>query len=301
LEADSWQLVSTAGKWLSLLAMAGVVGGHFSLALAQYAGIPKLAAISNYVLACAVSGICTTLMFFFVQIGSINQTGITGMFDRQMGLIIGQSSLGYAIGLRIVGFVVIVMTWLTMFQNYKASPGELSYKNATQLIPGLAIVAIAGSFALTGHTTELPGWSQALIVLHVLAAFLWVGSLYPLLRLSADADLTKVKRLMHYFGITALFIVAFLLLTGITLVTLLLQSFSELVSTDYGMTLLLKLVGVIVLLTLAGINKLFLVPRITQLNSVHLLQASIHMEICAAICILAATTWLTTAVGPASL
>ena len=306
MDSNSWELFGIASKWCSLLAMAGVIGGVFSLGLAQYVQLPRVPVLVKYVVASAVFGICMTLIFFVIQVGAINQTGITGMMDRQMGAILLQSSLGHALGLRVVAFLLVIINWLAFWQYARYANASHAYKKATYLVPVIAIVLLGISFALTGHTSALPLWARAAIVLHVLAAFLWVGSLFPLLRLSSTGEssageLLAVKRLMQCFGTVALWIVGVLLLAGASLLTLLLESFNELITTNYGSTILLKLTGVALLLMLASVNKLFLVPRLTQRNSVLRLQASIRMEIAVAICVLAITAWLTTAVGPANL
>ena len=301
MDSNSWELLGIASKWCGLLAIAGVIGGVFSLGLAQYVRFPQVQVLTKYIVSSAVFGISMTLIFFLIQVGAINQTGITGMMDMQMGLILMQSSLGHALGLRVVGFLLVIINWLVFWQYASYSNEGNVYKKSTFLVPVISIVLLGISFALTGHTSELPPWTRAAIVLHVLAASLWVGSLFPLLRLSSVGELVHVKRLMQCFGTAALWIVGVLLLAGAFLLTLLLESFNELITTNYGSTILLKLTGVALLLMLASVNKLFLVPRLTQRNSVLRLQASIRMEIAVAICVLAITAWLTTAVGPANL
>jgi putative copper resistance protein D len=300
MSGDIWQLASVAGKWFGLLGVAGVTGGSFSLCLARYLAFPALAGLANYVLASAVFGICATALFFLAQIGAINQNGLPGMFDTQMGSILLQSSLGNAIGLRMLGFALLVFNCLVFWRGHKTAMAGQRETKTDLLLPGIAIALLCISFALTGHTSTLDPIVRSAIVLHVLAAFLWIGSLYPLLYLSRAAELVKVKQLMRCFGKLAVFMVVALVLAGLLLLTQLLQSFGELLSTGYGLTMLLKLAAVTVLLLFAGINKLRLVPRLTQKNSVHLLRASIRAEIGLALGVLVVTAWLTTVVGPAN-
>jgi putative copper resistance protein D len=282
-----WIWASSASKMLGLLAMAGVTGGSFSLGLAARLQMAQGGKILRYVCASAVLGLFAACLFFLVQIGALNQAGIAGMFDRTMIGIIGQSSLGYAAAVRALCFACIAVAALWM------------HGRARTFVFAAAIVALSFSFSLTGHISTLSYAARLGIVLHVLAAFLWVGSLYPLLRLSVVEGLADVKRLMVLFGNLAVVIVGVLLLSGVLLLTQSIGSFEELFTTAYGRAFLVKLSGVVALLWLAAANKLLLVPELTTTNSARRLRLSIRMEILVACFVLAVTAWLTTVIGPA--
>lgn len=297
---DYWELASTAGKFLSLLAIAGVLGGGFILALAQRMSFSQQPELLTYGFSSAVFGLFSTLLYFLLQVGAINQNGLAGMLDSQMVLILAHSDLGLAIGSRILGFLVVIPAFgFFKLQRTNVNTGE-RYGNIGVLVLIVAIALLAGSFALTGHTSTLMPSAQAAIVLHVLAVFLWIGSLYPLLHLSSTADILQLQKLMQRFGTCALLIVTTLLGSGIYLMTQLLQPISEILSTQYGLTLLVKLTLVACLLALAGINKLLLVPRLDKGNSATLLKTSIRLEIVVALCVIAVTAWLTSGVGSAN-
>src|SRR5687768_8984630 len=100
---NSWELLGMTSKWFSLLAMAGVTGGGFSLGLAHLLSFSPLSTLINYISVGAMLGLCMTLLFFLSQVGAINQTGVAGMLDRQMAVILLQSNLGLAVLLRIAG------------------------------------------------------------------------------------------------------------------------------------------------------------------------------------------------------
>lgn len=300
MDINSWQVLQITSKWFSLLAMAGVIGGLFSLGLARHARLPELPALTHYITASALFGLCITLLYFLIQVGAINESGISGMLDTGMASIVWRSQLGNAIGLRAAGFLLIVILWLLFGRSAGSTNNASVYHNSLFLIL-CGVIALVVSFSLTGHTSGLAISAHVAIVLHVLAAFLWVGSLYSLWLLSGVDDVPKIQKLLKMFGHVAVYIVAVLVLSGTFLLTMLLESFVELLSTSYGLTVLVKLTGVVVLLMLAATNKLILVPRLTQQNSARLLRLSIKIEIAAALCVLAATTWLTTSVGPANL
>lgn len=282
-----WIWASSASKLLGLLATAGVTGGTFSLWLAARLQIAQDGKVLRYVFASAVLGLLAACLFFLVQIGALNQAGLPGMFDRTMIGILGQSSLGYATAFRALGFAGVAVAALWMRGRARAFV----------LVGTIAILSF--SFSMTGHISTLSYVARLGIALHVLAAFLWVGSLYPLLRLSVVAGLTDVKRLMVLFGSMAVYVVGMLLLSGIFLLMQSIGSFEELFNTAYGRALLVKLSGVIALLALAAANKLLLVPGLTTTNSAPRLRLSIRTEILFACFVLAATAWLTTVIGPA--
>lgn len=298
LAANSWAMASMAAKLLSLLGIAGVVGGSFSIYLAHSTGFGREPHLWRYLRFSAVLGLGATLVSFLAQVGAINQTGLTGMLDVDMALILAQTSHGYVTELRGLGFGAVLVACLLW--QVSASSGSRMRARQADVFCLIAAIALLGlSFALTGHVSELSAVARAALILHVVAAFLWVGSLYPLLRLSTVANMSQVQSLMQLFGAAALLIVAVLLISGIFLLTRLVQPLNALVTTAYGLTLLMKLAGVSGLLALAGTNKLLLVPRLTVRASGAQLRASIRTEIIVAVCVLAATTWLTTSVGPA--
>jgi copper resistance protein D len=300
---DTWELAGTACKMFVLLGTAGVLGGAFSLALTQWLNFSRQAEMTGYLPASAVLGLLATGLFFLVQVGAINESGVAGMLDIDMGMVLAQSSVGHVTGLRVLGFACVILAWLCLRHHQElvktTPPVAKSSNKAALMLLSLALVLIAVSFALSGHVSTLPALARVAIVLHVVAACWWVGSLYPLLRLSRTPDQRAVHELMRCFGRSALFIVAVLVVSGIFLLTLLLQSLDELWTTAYGRTLLLKLATVSVLLILAATNKLLLVPRLLTRGSIKALQTSIRLELVTAAFILGVTAWLTTVVGPA--
>jgi len=294
LDIDSWVIWSVVIKFAGLLAMAGVIGGSFIHLLADRLRFPARSHVRFYVLACAVLGWLVVPLHFLLQVGGINHSGIAGMFDPGMSVILLQSALGQVLLLRLLGFVVAAnAVWLLMPENAGTMRRLAGY-----LLSGLSALLLSGSFAVTGHTVNLAIAASMLLVLHVLAVSLWIGALYPLLHLSGTAELVKVHKLMRGFGALALCIVAALLLAGVYLATQLLQTPADLLTTSYGNTLLLKLTGVAVLLALAALNKLLLTPRLAA-NGVAGLQRSIRCEIALALYVVAVTSWMTTATGPA--
>lgn len=293
-----WSIASIVAKTGSLLALAGVSGGSYIFVLAARAGISsKQSVLLRYLLYCAVLGMASSLLFFIFQVGAFNESGLGGMFDPVMGSILGKSKIGMAAMLRCGGFLfaTLLALWLwPLFKSIGQTPGPV-----TQLLMLPPLAALFYSFSLTGHISTLPALLQILLIFHVLAVFLWTGSLYPLLSLSSDTDRQKVQALMELFGKLAIALVAVLLACGIYMLTELLGSPLELVSSAYGRAMLVKLLLVITLLGLGAINKLWLVPGLQSSTGLAALQKSIRIEMCLALLVIAVTAVLTSVLGPA--
>jgi len=157
---------------------------------------------------------------------------------------------------------------------------------------------LATSFPLIGHVSTLSLPFKALLSAHVLAVLLWIGSLLPLWIACSDGSPEQLKLIMERYGKVAVVIVMVVLVSGSIIIFQLLNSVSEMVNTSYGRGLLIKLLGVCLLLLLAARHKFILVPNLISEAEILRLQKSIGVEIAIAVCVLAATSFSTTAVGP---
>ena len=249
----------------------------------------------KYIKIGALAGIIASSLYFFIQVGAFNQSGLSGMFDTLMISILAQSGLGYAALFRFIAFFMILS--LAIFKNRLSQKKELTFGKVSLFIFTVAMLLIAYSFSLIGHVAELTLVAASAIGLHILAISLWVGSLYPLWYLCKHEEVLRLQKIMQRFGELAIIFVGVLLITGIFIVVQLLESTIELVTTSYGLTLLFKLTGVLALLFLGAMNKLKLVPRLTDEKGVVRLQRSIAMELGLALLVLIITAYLTTLVG----
>jgi copper transport protein len=130
-------------------------------------------------------------------------------------------------------------------------------------IEGLAALLALASFAGSGHALAvLPQiQGQALMLLHGLAAALWIGAFDPLRRAFArDAGPATASLFARFqklgFG-TVLAVIA----SGGTMAWLLIPRWSDLWQSRYGLTLSAKLLAVLVMLSIAGLNRFWLTPR----------------------------------------
>lgn len=163
--------------------------------------------------------------------------------------IAAATTLGPAIGLAALGLAAL------------AAGGRLPAVGRV-----LAVAAIVGSFALTGHAASAePRWLTAPAVgLHVLCAAFWLGSLLPLLW-SLELERPRAAMVIGRFSTMALAAVALLAGAGTALAWVQLGgSLGALTTTAYGWRLIGKLAFVAALLVVAALNRLWLTPALAQ-------------------------------------
>jgi copper transport protein len=105
------------------------------------------------------------------------------------------------------------------------------------------------------------GVGHGLMILHGLAAALWVGAIAPLravLRRDTGTEALALFRRFQSYGALAM---AATLASGIVLACLLLPRFADLWQSDYGLRLCAKLAAVALMLAIAGTNRLWLTRR----------------------------------------
>jgi putative copper resistance protein D len=220
------------------------------------------------------------------------------MFDWSMARMLADTNLGLAASWRIAGLLlglplVVALIW-------KGRPLQLVTPQAVGVaaLSTLTFGMLATSFPLIGHVSTLSLPFKAILSAHVLAVLLWIGSLLPLWIACSDGSPEELKLIMERYGKVAVVIVLVVLVSGAIIIFQLLNNVSEMISTAYGRGLLIKLLGVCLLLLLAARHKLILVPNLNSEAEILRLQKSIGVEIAIAVCVLAATSFSTTAVGP---
>ncbi|HEV7878822.1 copper resistance CopC/CopD family protein [Bradyrhizobium sp.] len=125
----------------------------------------------------------------------------------------------------------------------------------------LAMTGIGVALASSGHAgTAPPQWlTRPAVFLHAVGVAYWVGALVPLLAMlhQKSANLIAV---LHRFSRGAVPVVGGLVLTGIALAIVQLESFHALIDTQYGWILSIKVALVILLLGIAALNRFRLTP-----------------------------------------
>ncbi|MBR1189572.1 CopD family protein [Bradyrhizobium sp. AUGA SZCCT0160] len=130
----------------------------------------------------------------------------------------------------------------------------------------LTVLALAGaglSLATSGHaaTASPKSLTAPAMFIHGVAIAFWVGALAPLAVLARQSTAAVVPVLQR-FSRLAVPVVGFLVLSGLGLAIVQLESFRALIDTRYGIILLVKLILVTVLLGLAALNRYRLTPAV---------------------------------------
>ncbi|MBR1225555.1 copper resistance protein CopC [Bradyrhizobium sp. AUGA SZCCT0176] len=161
----------------------------------------------------------------------------------------------------------------------------------------LTVLAMAGvglSLATSGHaaTASPKSLTAPAMFLHGVAIAFWVGALAPLVVLARQST-GAVVPVLQRFSRLAVPVVGFLVLSGLGLAVIQLESFHALIDTRYGIILLVKLTLVTVLLGLAALNRYRLTLAVAaDPGNTRPLIGSILIECVVVACILAVVaTW----------
>ncbi len=298
---DNWELASLLAKLLLYIGAAGVAGGSLTAWRYSCSNRSALAYNYSYILTASIIGFQGVLLGFLVQVGLINDNGIFAMFDWDMMSILLETALGDIVFLRLLAFVLAAISSLFLLKGILHS-NIVSSGRFVRIMMGLqltALILLAFSHRVSGHVSVLSVIAQAAIIVHFVAFAAWIGCLLPFLQLSRSLDIESLRVSLKGFGDNATVILLMLLIAGTLMLLELLNSPRELFNTDYGQALLVKFVLVLAILFVAAINKLYLVPALSNTDSVDKLQTSIRYEIFLAATILVITAYLSTIIGPA--
>jgi putative copper resistance protein D len=155
--------------------------------------------------------------------------------------------------------ISVLVTWAGLLAVALAT-----WVGRAALVLGAAgVLAVAASFTEVGHTTQhQPRWLLATaLVLHLLAAAFWAGSLWPLMIASRRTG-PQAASMVEGWARAASWIVGGLVVAGVTLAWLLVGQLDLLVTTAYGWALLTKVALVGVLLGFAAWHRFRLTPAL---------------------------------------
>ncbi|GJM12126.1 MAG: copper resistance protein D [Pseudohongiella sp.] len=298
---DNWELASLLAKLLFYVGAFSIAGGSLTAWRYSSGNRALLFSIFSYIFVGTVLAFHGVLLGFLVQVGLINDSGLAGMFDWGMISILLDTDLGDVTMLRLLAFLVAGVSSVIAIRRLQRSNIDLQAHQTRLmfLMQPLALLALAYSLRVTGHVSVLSIIAQVSIVLHFIAFALWIGCLYPFLQLSRSLDLQLLQLTLKRFGDNAIAILCVLFLGGVLMAFELLQSPMDLLTTSYGVALLVKLGLVLIIMGIAAMNKLMIVPAILSGGSTARLQTSIRYELAIAMVILLVTSYLSTIVGPA--
>ncbi len=165
----------------------------------------------------------------------------------------------------------------------------------------LALAAVA-TLAWSGHAGASEGGvgvlHRASDILHLIAASAWLGTLVLLLLVLARSATPTAELIaaLRRFAVTGTLIVGALILSGIASLWAIVgfEALPSLAATDYGRTLILKLLLFAAMLGFAAYNRWRLTPRLERAadKSVLSLRASVSLEAAAAVGVILTVAFL---------
>ncbi|MCH7328509.1 copper resistance D family protein [Acinetobacter modestus] len=288
---ETWIYATWLVKVILYLGIAFVIGGAFCyFLLGRYVEIKET--ILKYMTIGTGLGLFSSVLGFFILIGSFANTGLSGMWDSNYINILVNTPTGHVYIIRSISFALLLI-----FMIVKLSKGAIDISKTEGAIFTILLIPIVLSFSQLGHVTNLPLFAQALLSIHVFVMSLWMGSLYPLWKTSKKINGLPLKERMHLFGQIAAFIVGILIACGLSIALLLFKDFNTLIDTPYGHGFIIKILFVLSILLLAAFNKWYFTPRLQDPKFAQQLGYAILFEMSLGLSILLATGYITTVVG----
>ena len=267
--------LAAASRWLVYVTALGAVGAALFVAsvrppVSLESAVRRLAA---RLAALALAALALRLGVAGLDLGGLP---LRSLFTARPWAIAAGTSLGPASAMAGLGLVAIMV-------GYHLPRWALA----------LGSVAVAASFALTGHAASAGPrlLTGAALWVHVVCAAFWLGSLLPLLW-SLGLPPAAAAAVLRRFAHVAVAAVAMLIMAGAALTWVQLDgSPAGLWQTAYGQRLLAKLALVAGLLALALVNRFALAPAVAEgdARSTRRLRANLIADIALGLAVLAVT------------
>jgi putative copper resistance protein D len=188
--------------------------------------------------------------------------------DGTVWIVLSQTQFGFAWEIRFL-FGVLLAACLLLQRATNAGAHILQ-----EVLAALLAAAYLGSLAFAGHGEEGLGFERyihlAADFLHLIAAGLWLGGLIPLAlllvylrRFREEAWVTSACNAASRFSNLGIVAVGTLLISGPINAWFLIGGMQALIGTSYGRLLILKITLFAAMVCLAGINREYLLPRLS--------------------------------------
>jgi putative copper export protein len=244
-------VLSAVLRGLSFIAMAQAVGAVLFLLLFE-SGLGKSRfRIHRAARSALVWGLILVPVQFLLEAARMSGS-LSGLMNWDLQAFSLSTVVAKVAGVRVVGLVALAV----------ALQASGRYRGVAAVA---GVILITGSFALMGHTTmRSVGWLLApAIVLHVLIAAFWFGSLRPLILVVQNESSLEAARVVEQFSRIAVVAVPLILLAGLLMTIRLLPEWQA-ISSPYGLGLLGKMLAFAVLMGLAALNKWRLGPVLAR-------------------------------------
>ena len=188
--------------------------------------------------------------------------------DGTIWIVLSQTQFGFAWELRFLS--AVALTACLLVQQIKKAGAPIWPEVLMALLAG----AYLGALAFAGHGEEGLGLERyfhlAADFFHLIAAGLWLGGLIPLAlllvylrRFREETWISVACDAASRFSNLGIVAVGILLVSGTINALFLIGRVQALAGTDYGRLLLLKITLFAAMVGLAGINRQYLLPRLS--------------------------------------
>jgi copper resistance protein D len=247
----------------------------------------------------ATVALLSALLWLGFTAAGMSGSAAGAMDPSILSLVLTGSDFGRVWALRLVLAVFIVLALIGKPLNY------------TRLFMAAAgALVLLASIALTGHAwaDANGGWLHILAdALHLVAAGVWIGALFVLLRLATvfGSQASGLHQVLAHFSGVGTILIGVLILTGAVNSWFLIgpEHVFELFATSYGVVLSLKLALFLLMLVLAALNRFRLTPALLKSDpapGLRALKLSIALETILGALVLFAVGWLGTLAPPMS-
>lgn len=213
-----------------------------------------------------------------LQTSTLLETSIAQSFaPSNLWKVLTQTAYGTPWVLQIAATLAIFVIVLFIARRINGDASKSANGKKTLLRAGLILSALLlATLSFTGHARAAQKDYAFAIVsdwLHLVAAGVWVGGIFQLaLTLPKSvaglpdlARLSVLARVIPRFSGLAVAATALLTLTGIYNSWIHLVRVRDLITTPYGITLLVKIMLFLLMLPLGGFNRFFIRPRVEKL------------------------------------
>ena len=211
----------------------------------------------------------------------------SGIADTALQSLAMTSSNGAVLGSRVLGLCLVAV-------------GLRQNTSRGRVVSMIGVVLIAGSFALTGHTSEhrLRALLAPLLFIHVLIVAFWFGSLLPLYLATQRETASRAAQAVEAFSAVATWLVPTTAVAGLAMTLVFVRNFDAF-RHPYGALLIGKAAAFTALMGLAALNKWRLAPAIATDERVGpTFRRSLAMEYSLITTVLVGTAVMTTFFSP---
>lgn len=286
---EIWDILRPLVKFGLYPAMFIAAGGlMFELVFAAQLADGMKAYLRRLITAAAWAGLVLVVAQVMVAAGSLGGDMASATDTAILGLVM-KSPLGLFSIIAGIGFAMI-----TVMHRVKAR-GE----KAARVVAAATVLL---SLTVVGHATRLGAVTGVLLAFHLGGIAFWLGALLPLRRMcvvAPDTGTDALAAVADRFGKAAQVVVSGLVATGLIYAALLLGSMTALLTTGYGLALIVKILLVGGLIWLASRNRLRIVPALLKgdASAVAALRHIVELEMIMALAILAMSAVLTSSLN----